>query len=155
MLARTKEVDRMMKGPSGDMHWTSVTSSTCTSGKNQLACEHHNSAHHYTAMGGGRFNLKFCKNLQMWLERQKNMNGMQRLESHKRWAKHPWGNSNFMQFISCQTLEPEDKEEVGPPSNPSYSNSRVPVWHENSRTGWGRNSNRILHTVFHSYLSAR
>ena len=36
--------------------------------------------------------------------------------------------------ISC-TLEPEDKEEVGPPPNPGYSNSRVPVCHENGRTG--------------------
>ena len=48
--------------------------------------------------------------------------------------------------------ESEDKEEVVPPPNPSHSNSRVPVWHENSRTGWRR---KIQTDCFHPYLTAR
>ena len=42
-------------------------------------------------------------------------------------------------FAACQTVEPRDEEEVGPPPSPGYSYSCVPIWHEGSRTGRGNN----------------
>ena len=35
-------------------------------------------------------------------------------------------------------MGPEDEEEVGPTPSPGYSDGRVPVWREGSRTGGGK-----------------
>ena len=39
---------------------------------------------------------------------------------------------------ACQSVEPEDEEEVGPTPSPGYSDGRAPVWREGRRTGGGK-----------------